>query len=101
MTYPSAARTATPTLLFCIRRVGCCFKKAAYDPDKPLVSVLTIYSSKGLEFETVVLAGVDKIQFVTEELVDQARLMYVGNDPRQIETADYIQRGYGIHPTID
>lgn len=53
-------------------------KKAAYDPDKPLVSVLTIHSSKGLEFETVVLAGVDKIQFVTEELVDQARLMYVG-----------------------
>ncbi|MFW2374247.1 MAG: 3'-5' exonuclease [Gammaproteobacteria bacterium] len=52
--------------------------KAAYDPGKPLVTVLTIHSSKGLEFETVVLAGIDKIQFVADELVDQVRLMYVG-----------------------
>lgn len=52
--------------------------KAAYDPGKPLVTVLTIHSSKGLEFETVVLAGIDKIQFVAKELVDQVRLMYVG-----------------------
>ena len=47
--------------------------KAAYDPSKPLVTVLTIHSSKGLEFETVVLTGIDKIQFVAEELVDQVR----------------------------
>ncbi len=53
-------------------------KKAAYKPDQPLVTVLTIHSSKGLEFDTVVLAGVDRIQFVAEELVDQVRLMYVG-----------------------
>jgi len=52
--------------------------KAAYDPRQPLVTVLTIHSSKGLEFETVVLAGIDKIQFVAEELEDQVRLMYVG-----------------------
>ena len=52
--------------------------KAAYNPDKPLVTVLTIHSSKGLEFETVVLAGIDKIQFTAKELVDQVRLMYVG-----------------------
>lgn len=52
--------------------------KAAYDPGKPLVTVLTIHSSKGLEFETVILAGIDKIQFVAGELVDQVRLMYVG-----------------------
>ena len=52
--------------------------KAAYDPDQPLVTVLTIHSSKGLEFETVVLAGIDKIEFVAKELVDQVRLMYVG-----------------------
>jgi len=52
--------------------------KAAYNPGKPLVTVLTIHSSKGLEFETVVLAGIDRIQFTAKELVDQVRLMYVG-----------------------
>ena len=52
--------------------------KAAYDPGQPLVTVLTIHSSKGLEFETIVLVGIDKIQFVAKELVDQVRLMYVG-----------------------
>ena len=52
--------------------------KAAYNPGRPLVTVLTIHSSKGLEFETVVLAGVDRIQFTAKELVDQVRLMYVG-----------------------
>jgi superfamily I DNA/RNA helicase len=54
------------------------YNKAAYDPGQALVTVLTIHSSKGLEFETVVLAGIDKIQYVAEELVDQVRLMYVG-----------------------
>jgi len=53
-------------------------KKAAYDPSQPLVTVLTIHSSKGLEFETVVLTGIDKIQYVAEELVGQVRLLYVG-----------------------
>lgn len=52
--------------------------KAAYNPDKPLVNVLTIHSSKGLEFETVVLIGLDKIHYIAEELVDQVRLLYVG-----------------------
>jgi hypothetical protein len=53
-------------------------KKAAYNPTRPVVTVLTIHSSKGLEFETVVLAGVDRVQFIAEELVDQVRLIYVG-----------------------
>jgi hypothetical protein len=52
--------------------------KAAYDPDKPLVTVLTIHSSKGLEFETVVMADIDKIHFVAKEIADQVKLMYVG-----------------------
>jgi hypothetical protein len=52
--------------------------KAAYKPDQPLVTVLSIHSSKGLEFETVILAGIDKIQYVAEELAGQVRLMYVG-----------------------
>ena len=52
--------------------------KLAYDPDQELVSVLSFHSSKGLEFETVILAGIDRIQYVAEELADQVRLMYVG-----------------------
>lgn len=52
--------------------------KTAYDPNKPLITVLTIHSSKGLEFETVVLSDIDRIQYVAKELVDQVRLMYVG-----------------------
>lgn len=52
--------------------------KVAYDPGKPLVTVLTIHSSKGLEFETVVMTDIDKIHFVAEEMADQVRLMYVG-----------------------
>jgi len=53
-------------------------KKAAFRPDQPLVTVLTIHSSKGLEFDTVVMAGIDKIQYIAEELADQVRLLYVG-----------------------
>jgi DNA helicase IV len=41
--------------------------KAAYNPGEPLVTVLSIYSSKGLEFDTVVLAGIDRIQYIAEE----------------------------------
>jgi superfamily I DNA/RNA helicase len=52
--------------------------KAAYNPELPILSVLTIHSSKGLEFDTVILAGVDRMQFVAEEVVDQVKLMYVG-----------------------
>ncbi len=52
--------------------------KASYNPNQPSVTVLTIHSSKGLEFNTVVMFGVDRIPFVAEELVDQVRLMYVG-----------------------
>lgn len=42
------------------------------------MTVLSIHSSKGLEFETVVLSGIDRIQYIAEELVDQVRLIYVG-----------------------
>ena len=52
--------------------------KATYNPSEPLVKVLSIYSSKGLGFDTVVLAGIDRIQYIAEDLVDQVRLMYVG-----------------------
>lgn len=52
--------------------------KGAYDPNKQIVTVTTIHSSKGLEFDTVVLAGIQKAQYVGAELPDQVRLLYVG-----------------------
>ena len=52
--------------------------KLAYNPDQELVSVLSFHSSKGLEFETVILAGIDRIHYVAKESADQVRLMYVG-----------------------
>lgn len=52
--------------------------KLAYNPAQKLVSVLSFHSSKGLEFDTVILAGINKIQFVAKEISDQVRLMYVG-----------------------
>ena len=51
--------------------------KSAYDPHQSLVSILTLHSSKGLEFEQVILAGIDRIAYVAGELPDQVRLMYV------------------------
>jgi len=41
--------------------------KAAYNPGEPLVTVLSIYSSKGLDFDTVVVAGIDRIEYIAEE----------------------------------
>ena len=40
--------------------------------------LLFFRGSKGLEFDTIVLAGIDKIQFIAKESVDQVRLLYVG-----------------------
>lgn len=52
--------------------------KMAYSPTQERISVLSLHSSKGLEFETVILAGIDKIHYVADDLADQVRLMYVG-----------------------
>ncbi len=53
-------------------------EKAEYSHLEPRLNVLTLHSSKGLEFKTVVLMGIEKIQNVHTELADQVRLMYVG-----------------------
>jgi superfamily I DNA/RNA helicase len=53
-------------------------QKAKYDPNKPLVPIFTIHSSKGLEFETVILPAIEKIQYVAEDISDQVKLIYVG-----------------------
>lgn len=51
--------------------------KAAYDPGKPQVSILSIQSSKGLEFKSVIFVGLGHFPDVFNEK-DQAKLLYVG-----------------------
>ena len=52
--------------------------KAAYNPDIDRVTVLTIHSSKGLEFKRVILIGMGKLGADKEKIADDARLLYVG-----------------------
>ncbi len=52
--------------------------KAAYDPEIERVNVLTIHSSKGLEFRRVVLLGVGRLGIDEERMAEDARLLYVG-----------------------
>jgi len=50
--------------------------KQAYDPNKDQVTVLTIQSSKGLEFPTVVMMGVGKLN--NKDVSHDVRCLYVG-----------------------
>lgn len=52
--------------------------KKAYDPSVPKVTLLTRQSSKGLEFDTVVLAGLGALDDSDEQLPLETRLLYVG-----------------------
>ncbi|MEJ1411897.1 MAG: 3'-5' exonuclease [Candidatus Sedimenticola sp. (ex Thyasira tokunagai)] len=52
--------------------------KSAYDPGSDLVSVLTIHSSKGLEFPRVIMLGIGRLADKEERQQDSARLLYVG-----------------------
>ncbi|MGM0631925.1 MAG: DEAD/DEAH box helicase [Pseudomonadota bacterium] len=52
--------------------------KAGYSPGNDQVTILTIHSSKGLEFDRVILAGVHGISHVADDMPEQVRLMYVG-----------------------
>lgn len=47
-------------------------------PNEDQVTILTRQSSKGLEFDTVVLAGVGGIKDDEEGLDQEVRLLYVG-----------------------
>ncbi len=51
--------------------------KKAYDPRQNQVAVMSIHSSKGLEFPAVILVGSDKLE-CEERLQDNIRLLYVG-----------------------
>ncbi|WP_133512684.1 3'-5' exonuclease [Candidatus Thiosymbion oneisti] len=52
--------------------------KAAYQPGDDRVSLLTIHSSKGLEFSRVIMMGVGHFKDDEEQLSQKARLLYVG-----------------------
>ena len=51
--------------------------KSNYNPDIDQISVLTIHSSKGLEFPYVIIIGVGELEDETRRQ-DNARLLYVG-----------------------
>lgn len=53
-------------------------QKKAYDAEENQVVLLTRQSSKGLEFDTVILAGVGALKDDEAQLAQEARLLYVG-----------------------
>jgi len=53
-------------------------QKEFYDPEHDSVTLLTIHSSKGLEFKTVVIMGFGELRSMSMSTADQARLLYVG-----------------------
>ena len=52
--------------------------KAAFDPEAEQVTVLTIHSSKGLEFRRVILIGTGSLGQDEARIQADARLLYVG-----------------------
>lgn len=52
--------------------------KHAYNPGSDEVTVLTIHSSKGLEFPRVIMVGVGQLTDKEERKQESARLLYVG-----------------------
>ena len=52
--------------------------KSAYDPSVEQVTVLTIHSSKGLEFSRVIMLGVGQLAETEARKQQNARLLYVG-----------------------
>ena len=57
--------------------------KSAYDPSVDRVTVLTLQSSKGLEFSCVVMVGVGELN--SKNLANDGRLLYVGMTRAQSE----------------
>ncbi|QID17580.1 ATP-binding domain-containing protein [Nitrogeniibacter mangrovi] len=52
--------------------------KMAYDSEADSVAVMTIHSSKGLEFERVIMLGLGAMSVAAAERQNSARLLYVG-----------------------
>ncbi len=53
-------------------------RKLAYSSEENRVTIVTIHSSKGLEFPRVIILGVGQLRDDDERLQDNARLLYVG-----------------------
>lgn len=53
-------------------------EKKRYDASKPQVTLLTRQSSKGLEFDTVILCGLGALRDDHDSLAQESRLLYVG-----------------------
>ncbi|MDB6078642.1 MAG: helicase [Akkermansiaceae bacterium] len=53
-------------------------RKKEFDPAKPRLTVLSAQSSKGLEFQAVVILGVGFLPCAEAEISQQTRLLYVG-----------------------
>lgn len=49
-----------------------------YEFDENKITIMSIHSSKGLEFHTVIITGLGQMQLEGYELEDNARLLYVG-----------------------
>ena len=63
--------------------IACCWlkgktEKSAYDASADRVALLTRQSSKGLEFDSVVLAGLGSLKNDEEDQEHEVRLLYVG-----------------------
>ena len=52
--------------------------KRAYDPRNPRINVLTVQSSKGLEFRSVIFMGLGQIESSETQAAQNMKLLYVG-----------------------
>lgn len=52
--------------------------KRAYDPRNPRVNILTVQSSKGLEFQSVILIGLGQMDASETKTAHHMKLLYVG-----------------------
>ncbi len=52
--------------------------KRAYDPRKPRVNILSVQSSKGLEFQSVIFIGLGQIDASESQTAQNMKLLYVG-----------------------
>ncbi|MEO8613786.1 MAG: 3'-5' exonuclease [Luteolibacter sp.] len=52
--------------------------KRAYDPRKPEVNILSVQSSKGLEFRSVIFIGLGQIDSSETQAAQNMKLLYVG-----------------------
>jgi superfamily I DNA/RNA helicase len=52
--------------------------KWAFDPQKAQVNILSVQSSKGLEFRSVIFIGLGQIEISESQAAQNIKLLYVG-----------------------